>query len=115
MKEQLEKARILNATSSINYFEIQKYHQNEPKFDGVYSINKGGAYVINLDDFKSIGSHWITLSVNGNDVTYFDSFGVEHITKKIKKFVIKLLSWIYWFFAKGKYKRILTNMKRMVK
>ena len=36
-------------------FEIQKYHQNQPKFNGVYSINnsakiKDGAYVINLDE-----------------------------------------------------------------
>ena len=43
-------------------FEIQKYYQNEPKFDGVYSRNnlpkiKDGAYVINLDELKSIGTH----------------------------------------------------------
>ena len=43
-------------------FEIQKYYQNEPKFNGVYSRNnlpkiKDGAYVINLDEFKSIGTH----------------------------------------------------------
>ena len=47
-------------------FEIQKYYQNEPKFNGVYSRNnlpkiKNGAYVINLDEFKSIGIHWIAL------------------------------------------------------
>ena len=41
-------------------FEIQKYYQNEPKFNGVYSRNnlpkiKDGAYVINLDEFKLIG------------------------------------------------------------
>ena len=69
-------------------FEIQKYYQNEPKFNGVYSRNnlpkiKDGAYVINLDEYKSIGTHWIALHVNGNNVTNFDSFGVEHIPKKI--------------------------------
>ena len=42
---------------------------------------KGGAYVINLDEFKSIGIHWIALYVNAENVTYFDSFGVEHIPK----------------------------------
>ena len=36
-------------------FEIQKYYQNEPRFNGVYSIDslpkmKDGAYVINLDE-----------------------------------------------------------------
>ena len=73
-------------------FEIQKYYQNEPKLNVVYSRNnlptiKDGAYVINLDEFKSIGSHWIALYVNGNNVIYFDSFGVEHLPKDIKKFI----------------------------
>ena len=41
-------------------FEIQKYYQNEPKFNGVYSRDnlpkiKDGAYVINLDEYESIG------------------------------------------------------------
>ena len=67
-------------------FEKQKYYQNEPKFNGYYSSNnlpkiKDGACVINLDDFKSIGTHWIALYVNGNNIIYFDSFGVEHILK----------------------------------
>ena len=40
------------------------YYQNEPKFNGFYSRNnlpkiKDGAYVINLDEFKSIGTLWI--------------------------------------------------------
>ena len=44
-------------------FRIQKYYQNEPKFNGVYSRDnlpkiKDGAYVINLDEFKSIGTHY---------------------------------------------------------
>ena len=52
-------------------FEIQNYYQNEPKFNGVYLRNnltkiKDGAYVINLDEFKLIGTHWIALYVNGN-------------------------------------------------
>ena len=40
---------------------------------------KDGAYVINLNDYESIGTHWIALYVNGDNVTYFDSFGLEHI------------------------------------
>ena len=67
-------------------FEIQKYYQNEAKFNGVYSRNnlpkiKDGIYVINFDEFKLIGTHWIALSVNAENVTYFDSFGVENIKK----------------------------------
>ena len=73
-------------------FEIQKYFQNKPKFNGVYSRNnlpkiKDGAYVIYLDEFKSIGNHWIALYANTENVTYFDSFGVEYIPNRIKKFI----------------------------
>ena len=64
---------------ALTNFEIQTYYQNEPRFNGVFSrdnllnIIKNGAYVINLDE-------QIT-------VTYFDSFGVEHIPKEIMKFI----------------------------
>ena len=56
-------------------------------------LKKGQAYVINLDKYKSIGTHWIALYVNGNkwsasfNEAYFDSFGVEHIPEEIKKFI----------------------------
>ena len=75
----------------LTIFEIQNYYLNEPKLNGVYSRNnlpkiKDGAYVINLDEYKSIGTHWIALNVNVN-IIYFDSFGVEHIPKEIKKFI----------------------------
>ena len=46
------------------------------------------AYVINLDEYFDIGTHWIALYAL-NDVTYFDSFGVEHIPKEIKIFIDK--------------------------
>ena len=48
---------------------------------------KDGAYVINLDEYSDIGTHWIALYVKNNDVTYFDSFGVAHIPKEIKAFI----------------------------
>ena len=49
-------------------FEIQKYYVNGPRLNGVYSKNnlpkiKYGAYVINLDEYKSVGTHWIALCV----------------------------------------------------
>ena len=37
------------------------------------------------DEYESIGTHWIVLYVNDNNLTYFDTFGVEHIPKEIKK------------------------------
>ena len=79
-------------------FEIQKYYQNEPRLNGVYSREnlpktkfnekiKDGAYVTNLDEYSHTGTHWIALHALNNSVTYFDSFGVEHIPKEIKTFI----------------------------
>ena len=74
-------------------FEIQAYYQNEPRFIGVYSRDnlpakiKDGAYVINLDEYSDIGTHWIALYVNNKTVTYFYSFGIEHIPRKVKIFI----------------------------
>ena len=39
--------------------------------------------ITNHDEVKSIGTHWIALYVNGNNIMYFDSFGVGHIPKEI--------------------------------
>ena len=77
----------------ITNFEIQKSYHDEPKFEGVYSRDnlpnkiKDGAYVINLDKHSDIGTHWIALYVKNNDVTFCDSFGVEHIPVEIIKFI----------------------------
>ena len=83
-------------------FEIQAYYQNEPRFSWVFSRDnvpntirshelgsavKNGAYVINLDEYRDIGTHWVALYVNNKTVTYFDSFGVEHIPKEVIKFI----------------------------
>ena len=71
--------------------EMQKY-QNEPRFNGVYSRDilsriKDGEYIINLDECSDIGTHWVALHVQNNDVTYFDSFRKEHISKEINTFI----------------------------
>ena len=68
-----------------------KYYENASRFNGVYSRDnlsktKDGAYVINLDEYSDTGTHWVALWVNNNNVTYYDSFGVEYIPKKIIKF-----------------------------
>ena len=78
-------------------FEIQKYYQNETRFNRVYSRDnlpnkiKDGAYVINLDEYSDIGTHWIVLYALNNNDTYFDSFDVEHIPKEIKKSIDKAI------------------------
>ena len=67
-----------------NKKEAKKYYQNKPRFNHVYLRNdlpkvKDEVYVVNLDEYKSIGNHWIALYVNADNVIYFGSFGGEHV------------------------------------
>ena len=74
-------------------FEIKRYYQNEPKFNGVFSRDnlpkkiKDGAYVINLDEYANIGTYWIALFCKRNEIVYFNSFGVGHVPEVIKEFI----------------------------
>ena len=98
----MEQVRIFNATSALNKFWNTKVlSKKTPKFNGVYSRNnlpkiKDGAYVSNFDEYK-LGIHWIALCINAENVTYFDSFGVEHIPKEITKFLgnKNIITYIY--------------------
>ena len=73
--------------------EIKRCYQNEPTFNGAFSRNnlpkyiKDGAYVINLDEYAGVDTHWIALFCNKNKIVYFNSFGVKHIPEEIKEFV----------------------------
>ena len=46
---------------ALTIFEIQRYDQNKPRFNGVYSRNnfpkkiKDGAY----DEYADVGTHWL--------------------------------------------------------
>ena len=79
---------------SLTNFEIQNYYKNEPRFNGVFSRNKlaikikDGAYVINLDEYADVATHWIALSCNRNEIVYLDSFGVEHVPEEIEEFIV---------------------------
>ena len=44
---------------------------------------KKGVYVINLDEYADVGTHWIALFCNRNETVYFDSFGVENVPEEI--------------------------------
>ena len=78
---------LLMPPRPLTNFEIQEYYKNEPRFNGVYSKDdlpktiKKGAYVIKLDEYADVGTHWIALYVKYNEITYFDAFGVEYIPK----------------------------------
>ena len=69
------------------------YFDSDKRFDGVFSrdnlniFNKDGAYIINLDKYDNIGTHWVAIYLKNNNVTYFDSFGIEYIPKEITKLI----------------------------
>ena len=69
--------------------EIQKYYQNEPIFNGVYSRNnlsekiKDGAYVLKLDEYADVGTNWVALFCNRSEIVYFNSFVIEHVPEEI--------------------------------
>ena len=67
-----------------------KYYENESRFNGsrdnLSNKIRDGAYLINLDEYSGIGTHWVALYLKNNDITYFDSVDVEHIPKEIKTF-----------------------------
>ena len=73
--------------------EISENYKNEPRFNCVYLRNnlpktiKKGAYIIDLDEYKNTGTHWIALFVKPKYTVYFDSFGIEHIPKEINKII----------------------------
>ena len=88
VKQVLEIKWVFDAASSFSNFEIQKYYQNDPGLNGVYSRDnlpkiKDRAYIINFDEYSYIGTHWIALFVPNENITCFDSFEVEHIPKEI--------------------------------
>ena len=50
-----------------------KYYENKSRFNSVYSRDnlskiKNGEYIINLDEYSDIGTHWVGLWVNNNNV-----------------------------------------------
>ena len=77
----------------LSNFEIQKYYENKLRFNGVYSRNylpkkiKDGVYLINLDEYADVGTHSIALYSKNIEIIYFDSFGVEHVPKELKKII----------------------------
>ena len=64
--------------------------------ENLHKINDR-SYVINLDEFKSIGTHWKALHVNRNYIIFSHIFGVVHIPIEIKRFIEKkdLITMIY--------------------
>ena len=84
---------FLTPSHPLTNIEIERYYQNEPRFNGVCSRNnlpkkiKGRAYVINLDEYADVCTDWIALFCKRSEIVYFDSLGVEHVPEEIKEFL----------------------------
>ena len=71
-----QKQAFLILPNPLSNFEMQKYYQNEPRFNCVYSRDilrdkkNDGAYVINLNEYSNIEIHWIALYALNNNVNY---------------------------------------------
>ena len=89
----METKWIFDAALSFNKLWNKRYYQNKRRFNGVYSRNnlskklKDAVYVINLDQYADVGTHWMALFCNRSEIVYFDSFGVKHVPEEIKEFI----------------------------
>ena len=61
------------------------------------SAAKYRAYVINLNEYILLGIYWTALYMNGDDVTFFDNFGVENNPEEIKKFITSNNLWTFLY------------------
>ena len=65
-----------------------KYNFKYPRFNDIFLRNnfpkiKDGAYVINLDNKNSKGTHWVSLFIDINLPVYFDYFGIEYTLPEV--------------------------------
>ena len=49
--------------------------------------NKGWGIRNKLDEYADVGTHWIALFCNRNEIVYFESFSAEHVPEEIKEFI----------------------------
>ena len=45
---------------------------------------KDGVYIINLDEYANVGTHYIALFCKKNEIVYLDTFGFKYIPEEIK-------------------------------
>ena len=78
MNQKNIQSRIFNSAHPLTNLEIQRYYQNEPRSNGVYSRDnppktqfndkiKDETYARNLDEYSDIGTHWISLYALNNE------------------------------------------------
>ena len=91
LKDLQKKKKFLIPPHPLTNFEIQNFYQNEPRFNGLNSRNnllyEKGVYIIKIDEFIVVGNHWTALYALNNDIIFFNSFGVDHISKEIRRLI----------------------------
>ena len=74
----------------LTHVKIIEYYENEPRFNGVYSRDtlpktiKKGAYVINLDKYADVGTHWIALHLKIMKLLTLIALVLSMFLKKLK-------------------------------
>ena len=69
-----ENFSLKNSAYPLTNSEIKEYYKNEPRFNGVYSRDnlpktiKNGAYVIKLNEYEDVGTHWIALYLKDKEI-----------------------------------------------
>ena len=56
VKGELEYGKFLMQSHPLTNSETQRYNQNEPQFNVVYSSDKNGAYIICVDGINEVGT-----------------------------------------------------------
>ena len=55
----------------IKYLDIKTFN-NVISRDQILDINKNGFYIVNLDDKRGPGTHWVSINVKTDMIQYFD-------------------------------------------
>lgn len=102
MKGQLDQKKGLKPL----IWKYQQYYQTEHQFNDVYPKNsltkivKDGTYVINVDEYDSIGTYWFAVDIENDKVIYFNrKYYYKYFQTTCIWFgnVWMFLHWIYWF------------------
>ena len=87
-KNSVKNKTATTLTTSLKMFNGKDLPHELLNFQEIIQLKDGdGAYVINFDEYADVGTHWIVLFCNRNEIVYFDSLGVEHVPEEIKEFV----------------------------
>ena len=89
-------SKIFIPTHQLTNSEFKKYHQNEPRFNGVYSRDnlpnkiKDGAYAKKFEKYSDSGTYWVAFYAPNNKVTFLTVLELKKFQKKLRNLLINL-------------------------